>query len=188
MRRVAALLMALLILALLVLSGIFTTAEAQFGNGYSYRREVDFVDAEVIGGPHTNYPVLISSTLLDLRTRVPNGGKVENADGYDIIFTSDQAGSTQLAHEIESYNAVSGKIVFWVRIESLAATTKIYMFYGNSSIGTFQGDATRHEWVFVGVEQIADALAGRSGIDAIHLMTHGSQAGLQLGTARKSYV
>jgi len=27
-------------LALLVLSGIFTPAEAQFGNGYSYREEV----------------------------------------------------------------------------------------------------------------------------------------------------
>jgi len=64
-------------LAILVLSGIFTPAEAQYANGYSYRVEVDFVDANVSGGPHTNFPVLISSTLLDLRTRVPNGGKVE---------------------------------------------------------------------------------------------------------------
>ena len=35
-----------------------------------------------------------------------------------------------------------------------------------------------------GLEQIAEALAGRSGTDAIHLITHGSQAALQLGTAR----
>ena len=35
-----------------------------------------------------------------------------------------------------------------------------------------------------GLEQIAQALAGRSGTDAIHLITHGSQAELQLGTAR----
>ncbi len=41
----------LLGLVLLVVSGIFTPAEAQFSNGYSYRREVDFVDAEVIGLP-----------------------------------------------------------------------------------------------------------------------------------------
>ncbi len=128
-------------LALLVASGIFTPAQAQFGNGYSFQREVDFVDAKVIGGAHTNYPVLIDSTLLDLRT-VANGGKVENANGYDIIFTSDQAGASQLAHQIESYDAVTGKIVFWVRVESFVATTKIYLFYGNSSIATFQGDVT----------------------------------------------
>ena len=127
--------------ALLVTSGIFTPAEAAFSNGYSFRREVDFVDAKVIGGPHTNFPVLIDSTLLYLRTTA-NGGKVENANGYDIIFTSDQAGAIQLAHEIERYDATMGEIVFWVRIESFAATISIYMFYGNSGIATFQGDVT----------------------------------------------
>ncbi len=35
-----------------------------------------------------------------------------------------------------------------------------------------------------GVEQIAAALAGHSDIDAIHLIAHGSQAELRLGTAR----
>ncbi len=126
-------------LALVVLSGIFTPAEAQYANGYSYRVEVDFVDANVSGGPHANFPVLISSTVDDLKT-VGNGGKVTDANGYDIIFTSDKAGTTQLAHEIESYVPSTGEIVFWVRVESLAATTKIYMFFGNSGISTFQGD------------------------------------------------
>jgi hypothetical protein len=35
-----------------------------------------------------------------------------------------------------------------------------------------------------GVEQITAALAGASGIDAIHLITHGSRAALQLGSSR----
>ncbi|MGH3996459.1 MAG: DUF4347 domain-containing protein, partial [Pseudonocardiaceae bacterium] len=35
-----------------------------------------------------------------------------------------------------------------------------------------------------GVEQIAEVLVGRSGIDAIHIVSHGSQAELRLGTAR----
>ncbi len=35
-----------------------------------------------------------------------------------------------------------------------------------------------------GIEQIAEALAGQSGVDAVHLIAHGSQAELQLGTAR----
>jgi hypothetical protein len=33
-----------------------------------------------------------------------------------------------------------------------------------------------------GVEQIAEALAGRSGVDALHIMTHGAQGSLDLGT------
>ncbi len=130
-------------LALLVTSGIFTPAEAAFSNGYSFRREVDFVDAKVIGGPHTNFPILINSTLANLRT-IANGGKVENANGYDIIFTSDQAGATQLAHEIERYDATTGEIVFWVRIEALAATTSIYMFYGNSGISGRRDEQRGH--------------------------------------------
>jgi hypothetical protein len=39
-------------------------------------------------------------------------------------------------------------------------------------------DATRD-----GVEQMAEILAGRTGIDAIHIISHGSQAELALGTA-----
>jgi Domain of unknown function (DUF4347)/Bacterial Ig domain/Putative Ig domain/Bacterial cadherin-like domain len=34
-----------------------------------------------------------------------------------------------------------------------------------------------------GVQQIADALAGRTGIDAIHILSHGSEADLLLGTS-----
>ena len=128
-------------LGLLAAAGIFAPLQAQFGNGYSFRREVDLVDAQVVGS-HTNFPILVSATLADLRTTV-NGGNVENdPNGYDIIFTSDQAGTTQLAHQIERYVPSTGEIVMWVRIESLVATTKIYMFYGNSSISSFQGDVT----------------------------------------------
>ena len=86
-------------LALLVAGGFFTSAEAQFANGYSYRREVDFVDGQVVSGPHTNFPVLVDVTLLDLRT-TGNGGKVENASGFDIIFTSDQAGTNQASARV----------------------------------------------------------------------------------------
>lgn len=127
--------------ALLLGVGILAPLEAQFGNGYTYRREIDLVDAKVVGS-HTNFPFLVAETLLDLRTTV-NGGKVESdPNGYDIIFTSDLAGTTQLAHEIEAYDPTTGKFTIWVRVESLVATTKIYMFYGNSSIGTFQGNVT----------------------------------------------
>ena len=179
----------LLGLALLVLSGIFTPAEAQFSNGYSYRVEVDFVDAEVIGGPHTNFPVLISSTLLDLRT-VGNGGKVEDANGYDIIFTSDAAGTTPLAHEIESYVSSTGEIVFWVRVESLAATTKIYMFYGNSGIATFQGDVTSNgvtgvwDANYKGVYHLNELQAAGTHVDATGTNIDATRVGNTSGTGQ----
>ena len=35
-----------------------------------------------------------------------------------------------------------------------------------------------------GVEQMAEILAGRTGIDAIHIISHGAQAELTMGTAR----
>jgi len=171
---------------LLVLSRIFTSAEAQFSNGYSFRREVDFVDAQVSGGPHTNFPVVIDSTLLYLRTTA-NGGKVENANGYDIIFTSDQAGATQLAHEIEQYDAVTGDIAFWVRVESLAATTSIYIFYGNSGIATFQGDVTSngvtgvwdndYEGVWHLNEDVVDEASGATHFDSTSNNNDGIQQG-----------
>ena len=41
--------------ALLLAGGIFAPLEAQFGNGYTYRREIDLVDAQVVGS-HTNSP------------------------------------------------------------------------------------------------------------------------------------
>ena len=76
----------------------------------------------------------ISDFLLpDLRDTV-NGGHVESSDGYDIIFTSDAAGNTQLDHEIEKYVAATGEIVMWVRIPTLLynSDTVIYMWYGKS--------------------------------------------------------
>ncbi len=111
-------------LAVVLIGGLFMPrqAEAAYGNGYAFRREIDIVDAKVVSGPHTNFPILISETIAELKTTA-NSGKVENASGYDIIFTSDQAGTTQLAHEIESYDASTGQVVMWVRVESLAATT-----------------------------------------------------------------
>src|SRR5262249_32193987 len=69
-----------------------------------------------------------------------NGGKVQNANGYDIIFTSDAAGQTRLDHEIDAYDPVTGTASFWIRIPTLSHTTDtaIYMWYGNSAITASQ--------------------------------------------------
>ena len=63
------------VLALLALVGAVRDADAAFANGYSYRRLIDITDAQVSSGPHTNFPILVSTTLADLKTTA-NGGKV----------------------------------------------------------------------------------------------------------------
>ncbi len=114
--------------------------DAAFGNNYTYRRSVTINYSQVVGTANlTNFPVLISGTYSYLATTA-NGGNVTNANGYDIIFTSDAAGSTKLDHEIEKYTASTGEIVMWVEVPSVSYTTNttIYMFYGNSSISSTQ--------------------------------------------------
>src|ERR1700694_1577123 len=110
-----------------------------WAQSYSYTRAIIIDHNKVPNTDQNNFPVLVSGIYSYLAT-VANGGKVQNSSGYDIILTSDVAGSTKLDHEIESYNATTGALSFWVRIPALSHTTDtaIYMQYGNSSITTSQ--------------------------------------------------
>ncbi len=123
-----------LILALLISEVAF----AQL-SGYQYRKKFSVDNTKVSGASNlTNFPVLISLTDADMAT-VANGGKVTSAQGYDIAFTSDD-GATQLDHELESYNASTGQILFWVRFPTLNATvdTDFFIYFGNASQTTDQ--------------------------------------------------
>ncbi len=110
--------------------------------GYSYGKQITIDATEVMGGsPLINYPVMIRLTGADadsdLRT-VANGGHVENGNGYDIIFTSDQAGISVLDHQIEFYDGTTGEYVAWVNIPSLdnVVNTDFFMYYGNCAANT----------------------------------------------------
>ncbi len=117
-----------------------TTSTPAVFPGYTYRRLIDITDAQVSSGPHTNFPVLISTTLASLKT-TGNAGNVTDLQGDDIIFT-DSDGVTQLAHEVEKYDPTTGQLIAWVRVPSLAATSTLFMYYGNSAVTTFQGNVT----------------------------------------------
>jgi hypothetical protein len=110
---------------------------------YSFSRAITINHAQVPNTDQNDFPVLISGTYSYLAT-VANGGKAQNANGYDIIFTSDAAGNSKLDHEIDSYNSVTGAVNFWVRVSNLSHTadTTIYMWYGNSAITTSQENQT----------------------------------------------
>jgi uncharacterized repeat protein (TIGR01451 family) len=85
--------------------------------------------------------MLVSVTDPTLRT-VGNGGHVQNANGYDIIFkavddTSCGGPGTSpcsLDHEVEKFVASTGELVAWVRIPSINTATVIYMYYGDSTV------------------------------------------------------
>jgi RHS repeat-associated protein len=105
----------------------------------SYARAITIDHRQVANTDQVNFPVLISGTFPYLAT-VTNGGRVQNANGYDIVFTSDAAGQNQLNHEIDSYNPATGTAAFWVQIPTLSHTadTHLYMWYGNSAVLTSQ--------------------------------------------------
>ncbi|MDD5749166.1 MAG: DUF2341 domain-containing protein [Patescibacteria group bacterium] len=130
-----------------VYSNVSTSTPSQldlsFSPGsYNYRRTITIDNTKVSGDlSHVDFPMLVSLTE-DYLKSTANGGKVESANGYDIIFTSDEEGANQLSHEIERYNPATGELIAWVKIPALPGNTDtiIYMFYGNGDISTSQED------------------------------------------------
>lgn len=105
--------------------------------GYGYYKQITLNTGQ-ISGTHTNFPILVSITDSDLV------GKTQ-ADGDDIIFSSDVNGSVIYDHQIESYNSANGTYRAWVRIPTLSdANNTLVMFYGNSgAVNT----STNSTWV-----------------------------------------
>ncbi len=108
--------------------------------GYGYYNTITIQSGQITG-TLSNFPMLFVGTYSQLKT-IANSGHVNNASGYDIIFSTTTAsnGSGILPFELVSYNATSGAIVAWVNVTSIAVGTVIYIQYGNSSISTYQGN------------------------------------------------
>jgi len=120
----------------------------QFSNcGFFYRKSITVQSGQVQGGPHTDFPMLVSLTDPDLRT-LATGGHVTSSLGYDIIFRavdSTTCGGTApctLAHEIEKYDPSTGELVAWARVPSINNGTVIYMYYGNNCITSLTENPT----------------------------------------------
>jgi hypothetical protein len=108
-------------------------------SGYEYNRAITFDFTKVPNTDLTNFPALIKITDPTLKT-VANGGNVEDSNGYDIVFSSNAAGTSFLNWEMKSYNGTTGSLTAWVQVPTLShtANTTIYMFYGNDTISNFQ--------------------------------------------------
>lgn len=147
------------------------------GGAYQKRRAITIDHTKVPNTDQTDFPVLISGTFTYLKT-VGNGGDVQNGSGFDVVFTSDQAGTSQLDHEIETYNASTGEVNFWVKVPSLSHTvdTVIYVHYSNSSVSTSQENVSgvwSNNFVFVAHLPDATTLDGTDSVNNVTPSTSG---------------
>lgn len=122
---------------------------------YSYKKKIT-IDKTKVAGDEVNFPALVSVTDANLKS-IANGGHVRNSSGYDICFY-DSTEKTLLYHEIESYTATTGVVVFWVCIASLSSTsdTIFYMYYGNPAISTDPSSTSVWDTNFVMVQHLYD--------------------------------
>ena len=110
--------------------------------GFAYRKPLTIDGTQVQGGPHLDFPVLVSLIDPDLRTTT-SGGRVTSPQGYDIAFRADD-GTTILDWELERYDGTTGTLVAWVRFPGTAGppdtriqngvNTLFYAYYGDPSI------------------------------------------------------
>jgi hypothetical protein len=89
----------------------------------------------------TNFPMVFAGTYSSLAT-VANGGLVQNANGYDIAFSTDSAGTSLIPFELVNYDPTTGAVEFWVSIPTLSHTTDTVIFvqYNDSGISTNQSN------------------------------------------------
>ncbi|MFX0137061.1 MAG: DUF2341 domain-containing protein, partial [Candidatus Hodarchaeota archaeon] len=116
------------------------------------------VDSDKISGTNDliDFPLLVSILDPDLRVQV-------QSNGNDIAFSN---GTDWLDHEIElfeqDYDPDYAKLVAWVRIPVLSWSedTIIYMYYGNSTMGSRENPTGVWDSNYVGVWHLSEQSGG----------------------------
>ena len=117
-----------------------------FPTGWTYRQPITIDNTTANGGgvfALANFQVQLALTAGNFAFASAN------ANGSDLVATSDSAGSTILNYWLGAYNSTVSTGTLWVEIPSLAtgATTTIYLWYGNSaqtvSLGSYSATMTK---------------------------------------------
>jgi len=113
-----------IVFVVLAVSLLFLAVPMASASDWGYKKAIE-IDYNKVAATLTNFPVLISITDTDLMDDAQN-------DGDDIAFF---LGTTQLAHEIESFDGTTGELQAWVNVPTLSSdtSTTIYMYYGNAT-------------------------------------------------------
>ena len=145
-----------------------------------YRKQITIDFNQVAGGSDLpDFPVLISIAGDDDLKTTANGGRVVNADGYDITFRAAD-GATSLDHEVEEYDPAGGTLLAWVRIPVLSASadTVIYVYYGYSGITSpTENPAAVWDGSYVGVWHLTEDAADTGALDLYEDSTANSNHG-----------
>lgn len=120
--------------------------------GFAFGKQIEISSSSVSGAVNLiDFPVYLDITDLNLRSTT-NGGHIQSANGFDILFTSSDC-STALLFQIEEYNPVTGQLIVWVRVPILSATnnTQFFLYYGNSAIAADPSSTSTWNSDFEGV-------------------------------------
>lgn len=153
--------------------------------GYEHRKLITLNSSQISGvSDHTNFPVMINFTDIDLKS-TSNSGGVVNPSGYDIVFTESD-GTTPLDFELQNYASSTGDILFWVRIPLLSPSvdTDIYLYYGKSGEYTDQSDTTTWNDNYLAVWHLED-LTDAAGLYTLTDNSTAANSSGYLGTARE---
>ncbi len=152
---------------------------------WSHRNPITINATWVPNTDQTDFPVLINRTDLEWRDAT-NGGNVGKANGGDILFTAAD-GATQLEHEVEGYDPVTGNLVAWVKVPILSSSvdTEIYIYYGNASAADQENPVGVWDDDFVGIWHLDEDPSGTAPQmkDRSPNNNHGSTEGGMLSSA-----
>jgi hypothetical protein len=105
---------------------------------YFFKRSLTVSPAT--GTSLTNFPIVVSFSDPTLAYS-GNGGHVQNANGYDIVPSTDSTCATNnLSFEVDTYDPVGGTWIAHVRMPSLTSsgTTTLTLCYGNEAVTSNQ--------------------------------------------------
>jgi cysteine-rich repeat protein len=143
--------------------------------GYGYKQNIA-IDHTKVGENLTDFPVLFKDNNFssDVYSRAQSNGR-------DLVFSSDEAGTTLLPSEVVSWNSGAQTSEVWVKVPSISATTDttIWVWYGNpsatlnSSAGNVWSNNYRGVWHLN--ETVTDETTGGTHYDSTVNANNGTQ-------------
>ncbi|MEX1188599.1 MAG: DUF2341 domain-containing protein [Bacteroidia bacterium] len=115
---------------------------AEVLEGFSGRKKLSVLENNIPSSETLeDFSMLVSLRLDELKS-IQNGGMVSGRDGEDITFTSID-GITILPYQIERFEPSTGKLIAWVKLDSLNQKNKsFYLYYGKSDSHSNESDKT----------------------------------------------
>lgn len=103
--------------------------------GYSFRRSIAIDSSQISGVTDlTNFTSVLVVQDSWVKS-LANGGDLNHNDAWDIAVTKED-GLTELPFEIESYDAVNGRLTIWIHHDTLfaSASNTVYLYYGANAV------------------------------------------------------